>query len=245
MSAGALRSIWQLAFQVSPIVLVNGLAATLPGGLLPIVAITEALDIAGGLLTGNGLPDSLDDFFAQYLPLPGSTLISQAVGQYPFANLAVAANATIKNPLNISMVMIAPARETGGYLTKLPIFTALQAALETHNSLGGLYHIATPAFVYTNCIFLSMTDVTDGESRQRQAAYQLDFQKPLVTASQLNSALNSLMSRLANGSQISGNPTWSGPAASVGTSAAGTPQLSPSSIPASIQQFDPDATIST
>jgi hypothetical protein len=237
MSAGAFRSLWQFAFQASPIILAGGIAQTIPGGLLPIVAITEALDIAGGILTGD-LPGSLDEFFAQYLPMPNSTLIAQEIGEYPFANQAVAANAVIKQPLSVSMLMIAPVRNTGGYLLKLPTFTALQATFDQHNSSGGLYHIATPAFVYTNCLMTGMTDVSDGESRQPQIKYQLDFRQPLVNQQQLSSTLNSFMTRMTNGNQVTGNPTWSGPQSAIGTSSQGVPALSgTTNITGAVQQY--------
>lgn len=225
MSSGTFLTPFQLAYGVSPIVLAGGIAALVPGNLLPIVAITEALDISAGVLTGGSIPSSLDEFFAQFVPLPGATLISNSVGKYPFANQAVAANAIIQNPRQISMLMIAPVRETGGYFTKPAIFSALQAALQTHNSLGGLYHVATPAGIWDNCVMLDVTDVTDGESKQRQTMWQFDFERPLVTSNQAQTSLNSLMSKMANGSQILGNPTWSGTAAAVGSpfASAGSP----------------------
>src|ERR1700753_779717 len=94
----------QLSFQVSPIILTNGIASYL-GGMLPIIAVTEALDFSGGLL-GGGDPDSgLDQAFAHYRVMPGATLIENAYGKYPFANQSVASNAVIVEPLTISLLM--------------------------------------------------------------------------------------------------------------------------------------------
>jgi hypothetical protein len=230
--ANPLASLWQLSFQVSPIILVGGIANTLSTGLLPIIVFTEAIqfDPIAGLLTGNSIPTDLDDFFAQYVPMPGSSLVSNATGKYPSANQAVAANAIIQQPLNISMRMIAPVRETGGYFTKLAIFTALATALRQHNNSGGLYHVATPAYVYTYCIMTAMTDITEGESRQRQIEYQIDFEQPLVDAVDAATSLNAFIQRATNGSQISGNPTWSSPASTIGTSGGG-------SLTGTVQQF--------
>ena len=237
MSTGSLRSLFQLAFQVSPIILAGGVASNIPGKLLPIVAITEGLSVAEGVLTGS-VPENLDEFFAQYLPMPGGTLISQAIGEYPFANQAVAANAVIQQPLTISMMMIAPVRDVAGYAFKLPIFSFLQATLAAHNAGGGLYHVATPAFVYTNCVMTGMTDVSEGESRQRQVTWQLDFRQPLVTPSQAAITLGAYMQKISNGTQLTGNPAWSGPQASSGAPTAGVAPLSgTTNLTGAVQSF--------
>src|SRR5579859_6827529 len=92
---------YKLSFQLSPIIFVGGIAQNIPFQMLPIIAITEALNFTIGLLSG-GDPIDLDNFFANYQPMPGSTLIDNQYGQYPFANQSVAANALITNPLRIS-----------------------------------------------------------------------------------------------------------------------------------------------
>lgn len=100
-SAG--RSAWELAFRYSPILLTGGLAQSLPGGILPILALTDAAALAQGLLSGNF------NFFANWQVLPGGTLVNQKVATYPFANQVVAANATIQDANSVSMMMICPA----------------------------------------------------------------------------------------------------------------------------------------
>src|SRR5579862_4171588 len=112
-------SVFKLSFEISPIILTGGVAGFIPGGMLPIVAITEALNFADGLLSGGDELSSLDDFFAHFVPLPGATMLEQRIGEYPFANQAVAANATIALPTTISVRMVCPAREDSGYATKL------------------------------------------------------------------------------------------------------------------------------
>lgn len=209
---GMAQSAFQLAFQASPIILVNGIAS-IAGGMLPIIVFTEGIALVSGLLSGD-VP-TLDNLFAQFMPLPGSTLISNSVGLYPFANQQVAANAVIRQPTNVSMLMIAPSRAGAGFGAKLATLTALQASLTQHNAMGGTYIIATPAQVYFNCVMLGMTDVTSGESKQTQIEWQLDFQMPLMTTPASGSVLNAMMSRLTNGLQISGQPAWSGAVASV------------------------------
>ena len=218
----AFRSTYDLAFQKSPIILVGGIASNTLGGMLPIIALGgQALGAAQGFLTSGF---STDDFFATYVPIPGATLISQQIATYPFANQAVAANSTIQQPLSISLKMIAPVKDTAGYLTKLAIWTSLQNSLVAHNAAGGLYHIATPWYIYTNCILQTVTDTTGGVGKQQQIEAQLDFVQPLVTQMQANSAYNSLMSKLSSGSQVipspaAGTSIWSNTATAVGSAA--------------------------
>ena len=217
--ASAARSAYQLAFQVSPIILQGGIAAGTPGGMLPIIGLTgQLLSFAQGLLT-NGL--SASDFFAEFVVVPGGNIISNQAGTYPFANQQVAANATIQQPLNLSLLMIAPVQDEGGYFTKLPIYTALQTSMQTHNNSGGTYSVATPAYVYTNGLLLNVTDVTDSESKQQQILWQWDFYFPLITAQQAAQAQNSLMSKLTSGAQINGQPAWTGTTAAVGSPSQG------------------------
>ncbi len=209
--ADAARAAYDLAFQVSPIVLNRGIVANSLGGMLPIIGLTGQLAaFAQGAVT-NGF--SLGDFYARFIPIPGSSVISNAVGTYPFANQQVAGNAIIEQPLAISLEMIAPVNTTGGYLTKLAIFTALRNSLQSHNQAGGTYHIATPAFIYTDCVMTGMVDITDGDTRQQQVRWQLDFVKPLISKSEANTiagAYNAKMQALMNGSQVT-NALNSGP----------------------------------
>jgi hypothetical protein len=225
--SGALSQIaitaYDLAFQVSPIILQNGIASGSLGGLLPIVALTgQLVSFVQGALT-NGI--SANDFFCRFIPLPGGTLINNVFGEYPFANQQVAANALIQQPLTLSLLMIAPVNQVSGYITKLPIFTALQTSLQQHNLAGGWYNIATPAFVYTNMLMTGMTDVTPSDSKQQQIEWQLDFRQPLITKSQAQNAQNGLLSKLTSGAQIVGQPLWSGATAALNSAIPGAAQL--------------------
>lgn len=227
-------AIFKLAYELSPIVLVGGIAQKIPGGMLPIIMITEAASFVQGILSGAS-NINLDDFFAHFAPMPGSTLIDFSVGKYPLANQAVAANAVIANPLTLSMLMTCPARGDLGYVVKLVTMTALQATLNYHISNGGTFIVVTPASFYTNGLLLSMRDVTAGQSKQVQAAYQLDFEFPLLTLNQAQSVQNSLMSKLTGGTQIDGQPAWSGLSSSVAApNSLATPGVLPSaaSLPA-------------
>jgi len=224
MASSAFRTAYDLAFQVSPIILSGGIASGALGNMLPIIALTgQAAAFAQGALT-SGL--SMSDFYARFVPLSGSTVISNSAGKYPFANQQVAANATIEGPTNISLMMIAPVKETGGYLTKLALFTALQSALRKHNNSGGVYHIATPSYIYTNCIMLQMSDVTPEGTRQQQIEWQLDFERPLITqdaASQAIASLNAKMGKMMGGQKIT-DAKWSSAATVAGTAAQGAAQ---------------------
>ena len=198
------RSAYDLAFQISPIILTGGTASGLVGSALPVLALVGDL---ATLLQGGSVGD-----LPRYTVMAGGNLINNAVGMYPFANQQVAANAIIEQPLNISLHMMAPVNTKGGYLSKLAVFTALRTAFRQHNNAGGTYAIATPAFIYTNCLMTGMTDIT-GTGEQKQIEWQIDFVKPLITQQQAQQAYSGLMGKIANGQAISGLPAWSGPAA--------------------------------
>lgn len=198
-------STYDMQYQISPITLVGGIASSSQGGQMSILTLLgQGSFFSGsfGSLLGNS-----DPYVARFLVVPGGTLISNVIGKYPFANQQVAANAIIQNPLNISLQMIAPVRNAGGYQAKLAIFTALQGSLQQHNNSGGTYNIATPAFLYTNCLMTSMQDITSGNTQQKQAEFQLDFEQPLITQQQAKTAYNGLMSKVASG-QIITDPSW-------------------------------------
>lgn len=200
---------YDLAFQVSPIILQGGIAANAEGGLLPIIALYNQQ----AQLTTTTDPNA---FFARYLPLPGSTLLSNAIGTYPFANAQVAANAIIQQPLTLSMMMIAPVNQPGGYQKKLSIFSALQKSLQQHCAAGGRFTVATPAMIYDNLLLTSMTDTTHSET-QMQIMYQIDFVQPLLTLTAATAAQQALMQRITNGGKFA-NATWSGNLQAAGSS---------------------------
>lgn len=202
------RSVFKLAFQLSPIVLVGGVAGDI-GGMLPIISITESIHFVTGLLSGTDNIE-LDNFFAHFEPMSGATLIDNQIGTYPFANQAVAGNAIIRQPLNLSMKMICPARDVLGFPAKLATMIALQNTLSQHNALGGTYTVVTPSYFYTNGILTAMRDISSGESKQPQTIWQLDFTFPLLTIDQAQATQNSLIAKLTSGAKIDGTPAWSG-----------------------------------
>lgn len=221
---------WKLLFQLSPIIFTNGMFGSIPGAMMPIIALTESINFPLGMLSG-GEDIELDRFFANYQPLPGSTLIQQDVARYPFANSAVAANSTIRLPTRISLLMICPVQNKFGWFEKLAVITALKAAFEQHNAMGGTYTIATPSAIYTNCLLLNMSDASVGMTKQVQNSYQLDFEKPLLTLEEAASVQNGLMNAITNGGQID-NPAFSGlGAASSGPGSLAGPGIIPAAVP--------------
>ncbi|HQT24969.1 MAG TPA: hypothetical protein PLK99_00020 [Burkholderiales bacterium] len=183
--------------------------------MLPIIALVGQLaSFAQGAVTTGGI--SASDFFAIFTPLPGSTVINNAVATYPFANQQVAGNAMIEQPLNVSLLMTAPVKDTGGYLSKLAIFTALRNSLQAHVNAGGTFHVATPSYLYTDCLLTSMADVTGGDTKQQQIQWQLDFIKPLVTTQSAAAALSGLLSKISAGQKVT-SPAWSSPAIAQGS----------------------------
>jgi hypothetical protein len=216
---------FKLAYEISPIVLTGGVA-NFAGGALPLVAVTEAANFVTGLLSGgNAL--NLDNFFAHFRPLPGTSLIEDDVGHYPFANQAVAANAVIARQLKVSLVMTCPARPPGGWAAKLATMTALKTVLNQHRDLGGTYTVATPSFFFTNCLLLDLRDVTPGDSSSPQRDWQWDFEQPLLTLQQADQALGNLMGRINSGAQVNSN-TWTNPGVTVGQPQSG---VVPSTVP--------------
>lgn len=194
------RTLADLAYRCSPIFLTGGIASSIAGSTLPIISLTESVGFVNSLLNGN-ITSNTDDFFAHFSVMPGGSLINNAIGQYPFANQTVAANAIIANPLNVSLLMICPMRGDGAIVTKMATLMALQASLYQHISEGGLFTIATPGYLYTDMVMTSMRDVSRDFERQPQSAWQLDFTRPLTQLTEAQQVQSTLMGKLTNGSK--------------------------------------------
>lgn len=199
-----LRAAWQASFQVNPIYLTGGSFSTAPGSIYSLGTLAYAVggEIVSQLTGSQPWP-------GQWIVLPGAAIVKQSVATYPFASQQVAANATVQEPLTLSMLFRAPANELFGYLSKLGIFMALQAALIAHNNAGGTYTVLTPSSIYQNGLLLNVFDATDGETHQEQVDWQFDFFFPLITQQQANASVSRAMSKLSNGQQIIGPPSWS------------------------------------
>jgi len=193
----------QLSYQVCPIILTGGVAGQIPGGMLPMLSL-----FATGETNSLGLPfdiGDLDSAFGAFNVLPGGTLVSQTIAKYPFANQTVAANAVIREPLTLSVIMDAPMRPPSNqpfinvWALKQSVFSALKATLDGHNDAGGTYTVATPAFMYDNLIMVSLTDNSRGNNSLPQNAWRFDFERPLVALAELQGAQNQYMQKVTNG----------------------------------------------
>ncbi|OMQ26910.1 hypothetical protein [Serratia oryzae] len=205
------ESAFALSFQKTPILLVDGIARYVPGGVLPIAVFTEGLSIVNGLLDGANL--NVDTLTTNFEPAAGGTLIVNDIATYPFLNQATAANAVVKRPNRITLNMTRPATTTnGGYLAKPVMFTALKLALDNHTDLGGTYTVLTPSFIYTGCLLRSMVDLTGFSDQVKQVQYKwaFEFEQPLLYESQLNATLGNLMSKFEDGIPSPGGLNWSG-----------------------------------
>jgi hypothetical protein len=187
----------QLKYQVCPIILTGGVAGQIPGGMLPMLSLFAQ----GSETNALGLPfdiGDLDDAFGAFNVLPGGTLVSQTIGKYPFANQWVAANAVIREPLTISVIMDAPMRGPNAWIIKQSVMTALKGTLDQHNNRGGTYTVATPAYMYDNLIMTSLTDNSRGNNSLPQNAWRFDFERPLVALTELQEAQNQFTQKLTN-----------------------------------------------
>lgn len=207
------RTAFRLGFELSPILLTRGIASNIPGGTLPLIALTQSIGLIKGLLSGGNVLDT-DTYFAHFTPVTGATLVNNQIGKYPFANQAVAGNAIIAQPLNVALMMTCPVNDGTSYLTKLMTMKMMKATLDKHNQAGGTYTVLTPSNIYTDCVLTSLKDVTGGSTKQAQAQWQWDFEQPLIAQSDAVQALNNMMSKLKQGLALpTGGLSWSGPSA--------------------------------
>jgi hypothetical protein len=194
----------QLSYQVCPIILTGGIADQIPGGALPI------LNLFGGAPPASpaaslGLPfdiGDLDEAFGAFNVLPGGTLVSQSISKYPFANQWVAANAVIREPITVSVIMDAPMRPmrtiypgVDVWTIKKAVMSSLKSVLDQHNNKGGTYVISTPAFQYDNMIMTALTDNSRGGNSLPQNAWRFDFERPLSALAELSQAYGAFIQK--------------------------------------------------
>ena len=197
----------QLSYQVCPIILTGGIAAQVPWSMMPLMSLFNP---GGPTLNLPFNINDLDDAFGAFNVVPGGQLVLQQIGKYPFANQSVAANAVIREPLTISVLMDTPMRPMNGvspWVLKHTVFTTLKNTLENHNNAGGTYIVATPAYLYENLVLTSLTDVSRAAGTIPQNAWRFDFEKPLVALSDLQGAQNFLTSQLTQGLVTNGQNT--------------------------------------
>ena len=201
---------YKLAFDYSPIYFTGGVLSSISplfGSIgLPIIAVTEALSVAGntarGILSGANITLPEQPFFT-WRPMPGGTLWKSEISEFPFYTNQIAANSQIQQPLNISMLGHCPASNSAPFTIKLATMEALQAFIQTHVNNGGTFTVATPGYIYTDCLLTQMVDVSAGETNQSQVSWQLDFTQPLLTfggnGNPISGALSSGLSAISSG----------------------------------------------
>lgn len=214
------RELYRLGFEISPVILCDGIAQSIPGGMLPIVALTQSASFISSLLGGGSSLTNLDKYFCHWKAMQGSTMIDYDLGRYPFANQTVAANALLTQPLQVSLLMDAPVNENTGAMTKLVTLSALQATLQAHANLGGTFTVATPALFYSGCVLRTVRDVTGANEATPQRQWLWGFEQPLVTEAGAARAVNSYLSKIDNGDRTSSN-AWTNSVAALGNTSLG------------------------
>jgi hypothetical protein len=226
---------WRLLYQISPIFLTNGIATPVPGGQIPLIALTNP-EVYTALFSSSTqtLPASqiqsfnLDNAFGFFQPVAGGSLIEQLIAEYPFANLNVAANAIVRNPVNVSLIMVTPMKTGQAWMVKLATMTMIKNTLDNHNNAGGTYTVFTPSWTYTNMLMKGIFDVSIGSSPLPQNAWRWDFTRPLVSTEDAESALGNLMLKITNGVAIDIGTTT--PLTAIGTPA-NSVNIIPGNIP--------------
>ncbi|EAY7434170.1 hypothetical protein FR086_11045 [Salmonella enterica] len=215
------RELYKLGFEISPVILCDGVAQSIPGGMLPIVALTQSASYVSGLMGGAIELTDLDKYFCHWRAAPGGTMVDYDIGHYPFANQAVAANALLSQPLRIPMLMDAPVNENTGAMTKLITLSSLQAVLQAHASLGGTFIVATPGIIYSNCILRTVRDVTGSNDALPQRQWLWDFEQPLLSETGAEQAINSYLGKIDNGDKAT-ESAWTSTISAIGNTSLGS-----------------------
>jgi len=201
---------YQISYQVSPIILVGGVAGT---GMLPIVSVLSSANYSGGALGSSGALD-ISEFFGQFRVVPGHTLMRNEIAMYPLANQTVAANAVITQPLEVQLEMIVPADGRFTLSRKKTIITALKSTLDEHTAKGGYYNVATPSYIYQGCLLTGLVDESDeDDGSQVQTRWLWSFTQPLLTAAAAAAAQNQAMNKITDQTRNAGDPPGSQPIA--------------------------------
>jgi len=235
----SVQTVFKLAFQVTPIWLTGDPVASAPGQMIPFAALTDPdlYRMAAGNLGGAPIDENthspawnLDDAFGAFTVLPGGTLIRQEAATNPFANQHVASNATIFDPLNVSLVWDTPMRGLNAWNRKYAVMQNVQARLYAHNNGGGTFTVVTPAYIYTNMILEDLSDASRGGQPIPQNAWRFNFTKPLITLADLSAAQSALMAKLTAGLPTDG--AWTGPSAGINLGAQLAQMMDVSMVPA-------------
>jgi len=202
------RSDFQLSYEVSPIILVGGIAGT---GMLPIVSLLDSRNYSAGVLSSSDAAQ-IADTFGHFRVLGGGTLMDNETAHYPLANQSVAANAIITNPLRVSLEMLVPANDEITFSQRQSIMTALKGTLDSHTAQGGYYNVSTPSYIYQGCLLVTLVDGSEeGTGSQPQERWIWNFEQPLITLAAAQAAQNQVMSKISGQTQNAGDPPGSKP----------------------------------
>jgi hypothetical protein len=234
------ETIYKLAYQITPMWLTGGtLEDAVPGGMLPFAVLTDP-DLyraaVGSLVnpSDQSAARNLDHAFGTFTIMPQGTAIRQTVAEYPFANQHVAANATIFQPLQVSLLWDTPMKTPDAWTKKFTTMTNLVARLTYHCNNGGTYAVVTPSFIYTDLILTNMADIARAASPLPQNAWRFDFEKPMIRISDLIAAQSALMAKLTKGLQTDGSWTGTQVGLNLGVALTQMMERSPTLIPAAL-----------
>ncbi|CAB4132115.1 hypothetical protein UFOVP136_44 [uncultured Caudovirales phage] len=189
----AARHRWRMQYEFAPILLKNGIADSYPEKVMSILQLTQQ----------NGYP--LDDggYFGYFSFTNGGTFMQNTVAQYPFANQYTAANAIVRQPNNISLLMTCPARSNMPIDKRQSIFQSLMASLDRHIALGGMFVVYTPMAIMQNCLLLAVRDSSSGENAVLQNGMIFDFTQPqIMTDEDAQKATNATMDKINKGEKF-------------------------------------------
>ncbi|UMM63157.1 hypothetical protein [Aristophania vespae] len=196
------RTVMELAYTASPILLTGGVAEKM-GGTVPILLYTQAIALVNGLISGGlagglNIPTSASELWCNWYAGQGAEYINNKIAHYPFANQSVAANAVIRQPTQLTMRMECPARGPGAMVTKLATLQSLQAILAKHSAIGGQFVIITPGQIFTGMLLTGMTD--NSQTQQSPASsFDFKFERPLTQISEGVQQQSTLMKKLSGG----------------------------------------------
>lgn len=211
----------QQLYQVSPIILTDGIAVNQPGQMQLLISLLAPPSLDLGPNVKNLNP--LDTAFGAFNVLPGGNLVAQTIPKYPLADMTMAANAIVRDPIQVSLIWDIPMKGRNTWGNRLSTMQNLKGILDSHNNAGGRYIILTPSYYYDNCIMVSLTDNSRGQGVLPQNAWRFDFERPqVVTTMDATGAQSILMRKITGGLQTPG--AWSYPATG---GIGGQPNLSP------------------
>jgi hypothetical protein len=196
------------SFELSPIIFVGGIASGSSGGQLPISQLLQAGNWPSGPLGASAGLDPAN-FFAHFYPFNGQLAVNE-IAHWPMANLVVAANDQISQPLTINLLMMVPGNPESGvtYDGKQAVMTALQNSLAQHLAQGGYFNVATPSYLYQGCLLKALREVGPGspDGGQAQVEWVWEFEQPLITLAAAQGAQNTAMARITGQTINTGNP---------------------------------------